>query len=179
MAELEGYPVLYDTQVTTTGTAAAYQPGAVFVHRSGTGRSQWALAKYVRLNNDGCSKGEALLADVGTAVSYGVKTCSTTEGRQGGFFRGFAAATIASNAYGFMIFSGYCETVDLSHTAASGEALCLSGSTAGKVTPDGASSTMNATLGTSVFATAVSPVAIARTAIATGTGSCQIIGVWG
>lgn len=174
-----GWPTLFDTQVETVSSEAVYPPGAIFAHRSGTGRKQWAMVKYVRLNNDGCSQGEAVIGDYGTNAEWGVKTCTTTEGRQPGQFRGIACATIGSNKFGFMYIAGYVEKADLSHTAASGEALCMSGSTGAKLTPDGASSVMNATLGTSTFATNVYAVAVARTAIATGVGSCSIIGVWG
>lgn len=172
------FPVLYDTQIAANDSGANFQPGAVYVHRSGTGRANWALVKYVKLDNNGCSQGEVLSVDDGQSVEYGVKKAGTSLGRSP-HFRGIAAATITSNYYGFMIYSGYCETADLSHTAASGEMLCISGSTAGKLTPDGASSVLNATLGTSVFVTIPHVVAVARTAIATGTGSVQIIGIWG
>jgi len=173
-----GFPVLYDTQVETTSTEPVYQPGAIFTHRSGPGRKQWALVKYIQVSNDGISQGECLFTDDGRTGEWGVKKCTTTEGRQAPF-RGLACATIASNNYGFMYIGGYVEKGDLSHTAASGEMLCISGSTAGKLTPDGASSVMNATLGTSTFATSVFPVAVARTAIGTGVGSCSLIGIWG
>lgn len=178
MSDIGAFPEIYDSQAQTTSAGASYQPGAVFVHRSGTGRAQFALLKYVKLDNNGCSQGEALVMDDGQTVEYGVKTCTTGHGRLPQF-RGIAMATIASNAFGFMCINGYCEKVDVSQTVASGEMLCMSGSTAAKLTPRQASSILNATLGTSTFATGVFPCAIARGAFATGVGSAQIIGLWG
>lgn len=178
MKNPDSYPVLYDSQITTTGTGAVYEPGTVFVHRSGTGRAQWAMVQYVLLDNNGCSQGEALITDYATTVHYGVKKTAVGDGRTQEF-RGFAAATIASNAFGFSIVAGYCEKADLSQTGASGHLLTISGSTAGKVTPLGCGTLWNATLGlSSALGTAGFAVAMCRTAIATGVGSVSILGVW-
>lgn len=174
-----GWPVLYDSQASTTGTGPVYQPGTVFVERSGAGRAQWAMVKYVKLDNNGCSQGEVLVMDDGQTSEYGVKKAATTDG-DAPHFRGLARATIASNAYGFMVFAGYCEKADTSHTVASGELLCVSGSTAGKVTPNKCSSFWGATLGlSSTVGTAPFAFAVARGAFATGVGSVTILGHWG
>ena len=169
-----GFPVLYDGQIFGTATAAVYQPGAIFVRKFGTGRMNWSMVKYVRLNNSGCNQGEALVSDFATLNSNIVTAAATTD--EGTNPRGVAAATIASNSYGFMVIAGLCGSADLSHTAASGEYLAISGSTAGKLTPD-LCSVFNA--GTQGNASMWIPFAVAREAIATGFGSVQILGVWG
>lgn len=174
-----GAMTLLDGQITTTNASAIFPPGQVFYWRGGTDRKNSALVKWVQLDNSGCSQGEALITDFAVFNGFGVAKASTAQGKLPGEFRGIAAATIASNAFGFMIIGGYCEKADVSLTVATGEMLTLSGSTAGKLTPAGASSQNNATFGTSVFATIPFPVAIAKTSFATGVGSVQIIGIWG
>lgn len=157
----EGYPVIRDTQVTSTATAAVYQPGTVFVHKDVNG--EWALAKYVQLDNSGCSQGEALVTNYATLKSYSVSKAATSDAHRP-HFRGIAAATIASQSFGFMFIGGYVEKADSSITTASGDYLGISASTAGKLT------TINPS--PNVFA-------VARTAFATGVGSVSIIGMWG
>lgn len=169
-----GYPVLYDSQIFGTSTGAVYQPGAIFVRRFGTGRMNWSMVKYIKLDNTGCNQGEALVTDFATLNSHIVTKAATAD--FGVNPRGIAAATIASNSYGFMVIGGLCGSADLSHTAASGEYLQISGSTAGKLTPNLAS-VYNA--GTQGNASMFIPFAVAREAIATGFGSIQILGVWG
>lgn len=174
-----GAMTLLDGQITTTNTSSIFPEGQIFYWRGGTNRLQTALVRWVKLDNSGCSQGEVLIADDGQTTSAGVKKASTTDAFNPSF-RGLAAATIASNAYGFAIIGGYCEKADLSFTAASGELLTISGSTAGKLTTKKASSFWGATLGlSSTVGTAPFIYAIARTAISTGIGSVQIIGVWG
>lgn len=175
----EEYVTIYDGQSLTTSTGGPFKPGQIVVHRSGTNRAQRALAKWVLLDNAGCSRGEALITDLATTVEYGVAKASTTDSYLPNF-RGIAAGTIASNTFGFAIISGYCEQADLSETAASGELLAISGSTAGKLTPNRASSFWTATVGvSSALGSAPFVFAQARTAIATGVGSVQILGTWG
>lgn len=169
-----GYPVLYDSQIFGTSTGAVYQPGSVFVHRTGTSRRHWAMVKYVRLNNSGCSQGQSLVSDFATLSTTVLAAAAVTDGFT--VPRGVAAATIASNSYGFMVIGGYCGTAELTHTAGSGEYLTVSGSTAAGLTPNGAS-IYNA--GTQGNASMFQPFAVAREAIATGLGSIQILGVWG
>lgn len=174
-----GFEVIYDSQSTTTSSGGPWQPGQVVVHRSGTGRAQRALARWVLMDNAGCSQGEALITDFATNASYGVAKASTTDG-DAPHFRGIAAATITSNKFGFMFFSGYVENADSSQTVASGELMSLSGSTAGKLTNNKASSFWGATLGlSSTVGTAPFVFAVARGAFATGVGSVQILGTWG
>lgn len=173
------YEEIYDTQITTTSTGGPWQPGQIVVHRSGTGRGQRALAQWILLDNAGCSQGEALVSDLAATLSYTLAKASTTDGYLPNF-RGVAAATIASNKFGFSIISGYCEKADLSETAASGELLAISGSTAGKLTPNRASSFWTATVGlSSQLGSAPFVFAQARAAAATGIGSVQILGTWG
>ena len=169
-----GFRVLKGDQITTTSDGGPFQPGEEVIHKGGSNFAQRAKCQWVRLNNNGCSQGEVLVADLGTTVGYGVAKAATTD--EGAPMRGIAAATIASNDYGFMIYAGWCEKADLSHTAASGEYLCISGSTAGKLTPNKAS-VFN--LGTQGNASQLGVVAVARTAIATGVGSVQILSYWG
>ncbi len=172
---------IYDTQITTTSTGGPFQPGEIVVHRSGTGRGNVAMAKWVKVPS-ACSQGEVLVNDDAQTVDSSVRKASTA-GAEGAFspnFRGLAAASIASGSFGFMIFHGYVENADLSKTAASNEMLTISGSVAGKLTPNKASSFWGATLGlSSTSGSAPFVFAIARTAIATGVGSVQIIGTWG
>lgn len=174
----QGFQVIYDTQITTTSTGGPWQPGEIVIHRSGTGRTQQALARWVLIDNAGCSQGEALVTDFAATVDHGVVKASTTDAFAP-HFRGVAAATIASNKFGFSIISGYCEKADMSITAASGELLTISGSTAGKLTAKKASSFWGATLGvSSALGSAPFVFAVARGAAATGIGSVQILGMW-
>lgn len=166
-------PVVSGAQVVAGGdTDAKMEPGTIMAYRSQT--DQWALAQYVQLGNDGCSQGEALVVNFATLKQYSVKKAATTD--EGAPLGGLALATIASQKFGFMAIGGYVEKADLSHTAGSGEYLCISGSTAGKLTPNKASAFNLATQGN---ASQLMVVAIARTAIGTGVGSVTICGVWG
>lgn len=179
MKEFPGFPVLRGTQVETTGTAPVFEPGTIFAVRNAT-TGFWSLAKYVQLGTQGVSQGEVCVTNYATLSNDSVRqSVAATDGRAP-HLRGIAAATIATNSYGFMYIGGYVEKADLSHTAASGELLCISGSTAGKLTPDGASSFWAATVGvSSALGSAPFAFAVARTAIATGVGSVSILGVWG
>lgn len=175
----EDFCTIYDGQSLTTSTGGPFQPGQIVIHKSGTGRANRALLKWVKLDNAGCSRGEVLVTDFSAAIESTVAKASTTDGYLP-HFRGVAAATIASNTYGFAIISGYAEQVDCSETCASGEQLAISGSTAGKMTPNRASSFWTATVGvSSALGSAPFVFAIARGAFATGVGSANILGVWG
>lgn len=168
---LGGWPVLYDAQIQSTSSGANFEPGAIFLWRGGTGRAEAALVQYVQMDNGTCSQGEALVQNFATLGSWRVKAAATAD--EGTIPRGVAAASLGSLVYGFMIIAGYCEKADLSHTAASGEYLMVSGSTAGKLTPNRASVYNAGTHGSSsMFLT----FAVSRTAIATGVGSIQILG---
>jgi hypothetical protein len=180
MADVEGgFEVIYDDQSETTSTGGPWQPGQIVVHRSGTGRAQRALAKWMLIDNAGISQGEVAVSDFAATNSNTVAKASTTDGAAP-HFRGIAAATIASNKYGFFFINGYVESADSSETVASGELMTMSGSTAGKLTGNRASSFWGATLGlSSTLGTAPFVFAIARGAFATGVGSVQILGTWG
>lgn len=161
---------LTDTWDPTTN--ARGEPGQIFVSKNSAG--EFSLVEIVQLDNNGCSQGEALVQNFATLKGYSVKTSATTD--EGAPMKGVAAATIASQKCGYAIIGGYCEKMDFSHTAASGEYICISGSTAAKFTPNKASCFNLGTLGN---ASQVMVVAVARAAIATGVGSAQILGVWG
>lgn len=168
------FPVVSGAVATLAGgdTDAKHVPGTIMAYRSVT--DQWAIVEYVQLNNDGISQGEVAVWNFATLKQYSVKKAAT--GDEGIPMVGIALATIASQKFGFVAIAGYVEKADLSHTAASGEFLTISGSTAGKLSPDLAS-VFNA--GTQGNASAFVVVAIARTAISTGVGSVSICGVWG
>lgn len=174
------FPVVGPGQITDTWdptTNARGELGTILLFKDSNGNT--ALVEIVQLDNAGCSQGEALITNYATLKSFSVAKASTTDGFAPGKFRGLAAATIASQKAGYMIIGGYCEKADLSLTAASADGLCLSGSVAGKLTPQktafwGATVGLSSTAGTAPFF-----VAVAKSAFATGIGSVQIIGVWG
>ncbi len=169
-----GIPLLDVSQVTASGGDAAqvFEPGVIVAVRNGT---QWSLATYVQMDNTTASQGEALVANFATLAQFRVKAAAVTDG--GAPIKGIACATIGSLKFGWSYIWGYVEKADLSHTAASGEYLMISASTAGKLTPNVASVFNAATLGSTASAFVV--VAVARTAIATGIGSISLIGMWG
>lgn len=164
-------PLLSNTQIEQDDAAAVFEPGTIVAVRNS---GNWSLATYVQLDNNGCSQGEALINNYATLKQYSVALAGTADA--GAPIRGVAAATIASQAFGWMYIQGYVEKADLSHTAASGEYLMISGSTAGKLTPNRASVF---TAGTQGSSSAFVVVAVARTAIATGVGSISLCGMWG
>ncbi len=167
---LVGPGSLTDTWDPTTN--ARGEPGQIFCSKNSAG--EWSIVEIVQLDNAGCSQGEALVQNHATLKGYSVRPAATSD--EGVPMKGVAAATIASQKCGYMIIGGYVEKMDLSHTAASGEYLCIGGSTAAKFTPNKASCFNLGTLGN---ASQVIPVAVARAAIATGVGSAQILGIWG
>lgn len=173
------FPVVSGAQVVAGGDATAkMELGTIIAMRTVT--DQWSLVEYVQLDNNGVSNGEVLVTNFATLKQYSVAKAAVGDFGVPGVFRGIAAATIASQKFGFMYIGGYVEKADVSHTAASTEGLTISGSTAGKLTPDKASSYWGATVGlSSTTGTAPWIFAIAKTAIATGLGSVQICGIWG
>lgn len=174
-----GQFTLLDTQITTTNSSSVFPEGQIFYWRGGTGRVNTALVRWVKLDNNGCTQGDVLILDDGQTTSAGVKKAGTADAFNPSF-RGIAAATIASNSYGFAIIGGYCEKANISKTAASLELLCISASTAGQLTPAKASSFWGATLGlSSTVGTAPFTFALSRSAQATGVASVQIVGMWG
>ncbi len=166
-----GFPVLKNSQIEQADTAAIYEPGMIIVVKNG---DNWSLASYVELDNSGCSQGEVLVKNFATLGSFRVAKAATTD--RGIPMRGIAAATIASQKFGWMYTQGYVEKADVSETVASGEFLMIGGSTAGKLTPNIASVFQSGTQGN---ASAFMVVARANAAFATGIGSVSIIGVWG
>lgn len=174
------FPVVGPGSITDTWdptTNPRGEPGTVLLYKDANGNT--GVVEIVQLDNAGCSQGEVLVTNFATLKSFSVTKASTTDAFAP-HFRGLAAATIASQKCGYMIIGGYCEKADLSKTAASGETLTISGSTAGKLTAARASSFWGATLGlSSTSGTAPFIFAIAKTAIGTGIGSVQILGMWG
>lgn len=171
------FPVVSGAQVTSVFTAAQggatkMEPGTIMAVRTQT--DQYGLVQWVQLDNNGCSQGEALICNFATLKQYSVKQAAVTDG--GAPLGGIAAATIASQSFGFMYIHGYVEKVDFSKTIASGEYFALSASTAGKLTSIRAS-VFNA--GTQGSSSAFIVCGVARTAIATGVGSATLLGVWG
>lgn len=177
MPEYEGFPVLYDTQIKSNTAAAVYQPGAIFLHKGGTGRADTSWVQYVQLGNGGCDRGAALMYNPATTNSWSVKKASLGQGYSPCFV-GIAAGTIASQYYGFAVIGGYCEYAYVSQTAAAQENLCVSGSVEGQLTSNRASCVYSGTR--SVGATGVIAVAIARGAVASAAlGSITLSGIWG
>ncbi len=169
---VNSFAVVSGAKITANDSTAKMEPGTIMAVRTQT--DQWSVVEYVQLDNNGVSQGEVLINNFATLKQYSVAKASTTD--TGGPLRGIAAATIASQYFGFMYVGGYVEKADLSHTAASGEYLQISGSTAGKLTPDKASAFNSGTQGN---VSAFMVVAQARTAIGTGIGSISIMGMWG
>ncbi len=169
------FPVVGPGSITDTWdptTNARGEPGQILLMKNAAG--ECSVVEIVQLDNAGCSQGEVLVQNFATLKGYSVSKASTTD--KGGLMKGIAAATIASQKCGYAIIGGYVEKADLSFTAASGEYLKISGSTAGKLSAHTASCFNSGTQGN---ATAFVVVAIARTAISTGVGSVQILGLWG
>jgi hypothetical protein len=170
-----GFPVLFDTQPSSTATSTpVFQPGAIFVWKSGTGRVKRSLVQYVQLDNNGCSYGEALQINDATVVAYSVKKASTAKDSN---FVGIAAGTIASQKFGFMVIGGYCEYAYTIAAAASGDSLALSASTYGRLSA-GVADTYYTASATNV--SGLLGVAIANGAISAGAlGSVTLCGIWG
>ena len=169
------FPIVAPGSLTDTWdptSNARGEPGQIFCSKNSAG--EWSIVEIVQLDNAGCSQGEALVQNHATLKGYSVRVSATTD--EGAPMKGVAAATIASQKCGYMIIGGYVEKMDLSHTAASGEYICISGSTAAKFTINKASCFNLVTNGNS---SQIMVVAVARGVIATGVGSAQILGVWG
>ncbi len=170
-----GFPVLYDDQpADTTGDCPVYQPGAIFVWKHGTGRANRSVVQYVRLDNNGCSYGEALAFNTATVVSHSVKVASLGQDAD---FVGIAAATIASQEYGFMVIAGYCEYAYSASDAASGETMCLSATTTGQLTTGKAHNYYSAS---ATDASGLLGIAFSNGAVAAGgLASITLLGTWG
>lgn len=167
------FPLVSGAQLTANDSSKKTEPGTVFAVRYDT--DEWAIVEYVQLDNNGCSEGEVLVQNFATVKGYSVKKAATTD--EGAPIRGIAAATISSQQFGFMFIGGHVGTADFSHTAASGEYLIVSGSTAGKVTSNRASAFNLGSVTTD--ASALQVIGVAKAAISTGLGSMQILGIWG
>lgn len=168
------FPVVGGTGVHAVGvggdTDAKHPPGTIQVLRTG---DQFTVAQYLQLDNNGISQGEVAVVNFATLKQYSCKKAATSD--SGAPMVGIALATVSSQKFGWFAIGGYCEKADLSHTAASGEYLRISGSTAGKLTPDIASVFNGATVNTSGYLI----VAVSKAALATGVGSVAICGMWG
>ena len=169
------FPLLSNKQIEQADTAQVFEPGQIVAVRNS---GNWSLAMYVQLDNSGCSQGECLITNYATLEQFSLAKSGTADGKNPSL-RGIAAATIASQKFGWAYIWGYVEKADTSQTAASGEMLCISGSVAGKMTSDAASSVLNSTIGTVSQMTIPFAIAVARAAFATGVGSVSILGMWG
>ena len=167
------FPIVSGAQITANDTTAKMEPGTIMAYRTG---DQWSLVEYVLLDNNGISQGEVAIQNYATIPAKQYSAAKAAVGDGGAPMKGVAAATIASNRYGFLYVGGYCPIIDTSKSVVTGEYFRISGSTAGKVTSL-AASVFNA--GTQGNASQFMVVAQAKTTFATGTGSAQIIGVWG
>lgn len=173
---IAAFPVVSGAQIVAGGDATQKtEPGTIFCLRT---NDQWSLVEYVQLDNNGCNKGEALVSNFATLKAFSVTKSATTDA--GAPLRGIAAATIASQRFGMMIIGGYVEAVYVSQTAASGEYLMISGSTAAQLTSD-KSSTFNTIQGTvagSLFVVVGQSRAVNATG-ASGLSSAMLCGIWG
>jgi hypothetical protein len=165
---IQSFPVVAPGSLTDTWdptTNARGEPGQIFFSKNASG--EWSVVEIVQLDNNGCALGEVLMQNHATLKGYSVRVAATTD--EGAPIKGIAAAAIGSQKCGYAVIGGYCESAQLSHTAASGEYLCVSGSVAGELTPNKASCFNLVTNGNS------SQIGV----VATGTGSIQILGIWG
>lgn len=172
---LTTFPVVAGAQfaVSMGDSSAKHEPGTILAVRTQT--DQWSLVQYVQNGNTVLNQGEVAMINYATLKQYNITPAAAAD--QGApLMGGIAAATIGSLRFGYIYIKGYVEKADLSHTAASGEYLQISGSTAAKLTPNGASVFNAGTFGSS---SAFTVVAVARTAIATGIGSITLVGCWG
>lgn len=168
------FPIVSGAQIVSLGdTSAKHEPGTIMAYRNPT-TGGWALAQYVVNGNVTLNQGEVAMHNSATLSSGGV--LAAVAGDEGAPLGGIAAATIASLKYGWIFIHGYVEKADLSHTAAAGEYLTVSGSTAAKLTPHRAS-VFNA--GTQGSVSAFMVCGVSRAALATGVGSITLLGCWG
>ncbi len=172
-----GYPIILGDQGTQTSSAPLYQPGAVFMWRKGTGNAYAGVIQYVQLDNNGCSYGQTLQPNDATITGYSVKVVDKSSGK-GPNFVGIAAATIASQYFGFMVIGGYCEYAYSASAAASGNVLCLAATATGQLSVGSADYYTATTAGSD--ATSCIGIAVARGAItAAALGSVTLCGHWG
>lgn len=174
---INSFPIVSGAQVTPGGdTTAKHEPGTVLAYRSGT--DQWSLVQYVQAGNNVIGRYLACVTNHATLKQYSVRLPATADG--GAPIRGIALATIASQCFGYVAIAGYVEYAYQSFTAASGEYLQLSASTAGQLSAYRASTyfqvIQSGHLGTTPVVVAVAKGAMATTA--TVAGSVQLIGIW-
>lgn len=168
------FPIVSGAQIVSLGDATAkHEPGTIMAFRNAT-TGGWSLTQYVVNGNVTLNQGEVAMHNSATLSSGGV--LAAVVGDQGAPLAGIACATIASLRFGWIYIHGYVEKADISHTAAAGEYLTVSGSTAAKLTPDKAS-VFNA--GTQGSSSAFMVCGVSRAALATGIGSITLLGVWG
>lgn len=165
------FPIVAGAAISGNDTTAKAEPGTIMAVRTA---KEWSLVEYVELDNNGVSQGEALVSNLATIGQGRVAKAATSD--EGAPIRGIAAATIASQRFGWMYIGGYVEKADFSQTTASGEYLMISGSTAGKISNNRASA---AFVGTQGNASMFVVIGQARAAIGTGVGSMVLLGVWG
>lgn len=177
------FPVIAGAQLTKTDTSPFHEPGTIMMVRQGTSvtAQQYALVKYVRFEL-ALNKGDAV-GWMDSTDTERVELCSTTQGITNQGFRGIAAATTtASGMYGWIFIHGYVPYIRVSSAVATGNYLCLSGSTAGRWVK--ASSSFNATAGVSsangTWVAGTPAVALGAGSNASGsTVAAFLMSVWG
>jgi hypothetical protein len=169
------FPVVSGAQIISMGDSSAkHEPGTVMAFRNST-NSGWSIVQYVLNGNTVIDQACVAVPNLATLSAAGVTLAATTDG--GAPPAGVAAATIGSLRFGWIYIHGYVEKAEVSHTAAAGEYLITSASTAGKMSPNFASVFNQATLGTT--ASGFQVWGVSRAALATGIGSINILGWWG
>ena len=176
-----GYPVILGDQGTQVNQYPAHQPGAVFMWRKGTGNKYAGIIQYVQLDNNGCSYGQALRLNHATLSAYSVTVIDTpTVDGKSPHFVGIAAATIASQYFGFMVVGGYCEYAYSASAAASGNVLGVAATATGMLSAPDVATAWSATEVSTGCLSGIYGSAVARGAITAGAlGSVTLCGHWG
>lgn len=157
---------------TSTIPMATGEPGTIQVYKNSNG--EFSIVRVIQMGNTSCTAGQVLMQNHATLKGYSRRVSATTD--EGALPSGISVVAIASHKCGYEYCGGYA-IADISETPASGEYLCVSGSTAGQLTVNRASTFHQGTQGN---ASMFIPVAVSRSV---GTSACdasiQILGLWG
>lgn len=158
---------------TSSVTGARGELGTIQVYKNDSG--EFSLVRVIQMGNTSCTAGQVLMQNHATLKGYSRRVSATTD--EGALPSGIAVTAIGSQKCGYEYCGGYA-IADISETPASGEYLMVSGSTAGQLTVNKAS-TYN-TLQGSATGSLFSVIGVSRSA---GTSACdaslQMLGVWG
>lgn len=152
---------------------ATGEPGTIQVYKNSSG--EMSLVRVIQMGNTSCTAGQVLIQNHATLKGYSRRVAGTAD--SGGIPSGISVAAIGSHKCGYEYCGGYA-IADQSQDCASGEYLMLSGSTAGQLTNDRASTFHSNTAWgvTSGFHV----VGVLR---GVGTAACaasiQMLGLWG